>query len=149
MGLSKRLYEEISEFERLALEGETNELEAYIHLKELGEFVETTKKNLTDSALRKVALEGGKTEQFGYLCNSSQKVTWKFDHITAWKDKKKELESIEEKAKLSAQLSDKMQGEHPIENFENNIADTSTGEVMDVAIKTFSAPFLTIKKIGK
>jgi hypothetical protein len=146
MGLSKRLFEEIEQFAELAHEGEANEIETYIHLKELGEFVEAKMDYIKESLIRKVSNENGKLIMLDYEVAVSQKTTWDFKGMKAWVEKKAELSEIETKAKLAAQLNLKI-GNNTKEGFDSGIADSNTGEVLEAAIATYSKPFLTIKKL--
>ena len=149
MGLSKRLYEEIEQFEQDALNGEMNELQAYIELKQFEEFIAEKKKSVSKAAIRIVDLEkDSKTEQFGFIFAKQQKTTWKFDHIAKWDEKKNELTNILDQAKLAYQLSQKNSfSPSDFENPGTQIADANTGEVIDMAIPEFSEPFLKVDKI--
>lgn len=149
MGLSKKLYEEIEQFEQDALNGEMNELQAYIELKQFEEFISEKKKSVSKAAMRLVELEKDyKTEQFGLIFAKQQKTTWKFDHITKWVEKKSELETIQTQAKLAYQLSQKNNfGPSDFDNPGVQIADANTGEVIDMAIPEYSEPFLKVDKV--
>jgi hypothetical protein len=147
MGFSKRLYEEIEQMTQYAINGEINELQAYIDIKELEDYVKFRKELVSKSAIRLVELEkDSKTEQFGYSIACQQKTTWKFDHIQKWVDKKNELSEIENKAKIAAQLNKNYFG-NPIESFENNIANAITGEIIEIAIAQYSKPFIKLDKL--
>ena len=150
MGFSKRLYEEIEQFEQQALNGEINELQAYIELKQFEELIAEKKKNISKCAMRLVELEKDyKTEQFGFVIQRQQKTTWKFDHIQRWIDKKNELTSIQDQAKAAYQLSQKNIGNgiSDFENETNEIANASTGEIIEAAVCEYSEPFLKVDKI--
>ena len=146
MSFSKELYAEVEQLERRALEGEVSELQACIEMKELEEYVELCKKNVGKAAMRVINLEkDSKTEYAGYVFSVQSKKTWKYDHIQVWKEKKNELESIEEKAKAAYLLSQDQFG-NAIENFEG-IASADTGEVIETAICQYSEPFIKIDKL--
>jgi hypothetical protein len=152
MGFSKRLYEEIEQFEQDALNGEINELQAYIELKQFEELIAEKKKNISKAAMRLVELEKDyKAEQSGYIVAKMQKTTWNFKHIAKWVEKKAELSSIEDTAKMAYQLSQKDFGNNTVSDFENNqiesIANASTGEIIEAAIPEYSEPFLKLEKI--
>jgi len=149
MGLSKRLYEEIEQFEQQALNGEINEVGAYFELKQLEDLIKEKKENVSNSAMRLVRLEKDyKLEKDGYIFQIQQKTNWKFDHIKKFVEKKEELKTIMENAKLAYQLSQKNTfSPSDFENPGSQIFDVHTSEVIDIAIPEYSEPFLKIDKI--
>lgn len=133
MSAIKNLFMEIRQLEQQAIDGEINELDAYIEIDDLEKECKRAKDAVKDAAISQAENYGQKIfEHAGRKIEVRNKRSWYFDHIPDWNQKKLDLKSIEEKAKVAATSGLN--------------ASEETGEVIQPAIHKDSTYLAIIKK---
>lgn len=127
---SKEIFEEMREIEMQAIEGDVNELSAFLYFKEVEDAAKEAKERIKGLAIQEAEKLSDKIHS-GYYVEVSSKSTYDYKHIPDWDKKKKELKAIEEQSKAVERSGATINEE--------------TGEVYIPAKKNVST-FLKIKK---
>lgn len=99
MGLSKEVFMQIRELENKALDGEINELEAYIECTKVKNSAESAMKNLKQYALSEFEKYGEKTvNEFDCQIQKSQSGRYSYKHIQEWTESSGRSKAIEKQA---------------------------------------------------
>lgn len=144
MGLSKQLYEEITQLQNCVEEEQIEALEAYIMIRDYQKWIEHKKEQIAQLAFPTLQKQPDlKMLYHGFIVQLSQKATYEFKHIKRWVDKKKELTDIEFDLKANIKKN---------ESFDSQISEFETGFIgdskplLEAAICKYSKPFLTLEK---
>ncbi len=90
---------EIRELENKALDGEVNELEAYIECNKIKNVAESAMKNLKQYALQEYERYNEKTvNRYGCSIQKSQSGRYSYKHIKEWQDANGRSKAIEKQA---------------------------------------------------
>lgn len=99
MGLSKELFMQMRDLENQALDGEFNELEAYIEFVKVKNAAEQGMKNLKQYAITEFEKHGDKTiSMSGCSVQKSQSGRYSYKHLDQWNELNGQAKAIEKQA---------------------------------------------------
>lgn len=99
MGLSKELFMQMRELENKALDGEFNELEAYIEFVKVKNSAEQSMKNLKQYAITEFEKHGDKTVSIkGCSVQKSQSGRYSYKHLEQWNEFNGQVKAIEKQS---------------------------------------------------
>lgn len=99
MGLSKELFMQMRELENAALDGEFNELEAYIEFHKVKNAAEQSMKNLKQYAITEFEKHDSKTvDSFGCSIQKSQSGRYSYKHLHQWTELNGQIKAIEKQS---------------------------------------------------
>ena len=122
------IFNYIQERQNMALEGEINEIEAYRELQEIESAAKLAKGKVSESALYQLDTLGG--YDFGdKTAISTQRTTYKYDHIPEIVSAEKNLKRLKEDSRDA--LKTILEGKGEV--IDGMFLDESTGELIPVA----------------
>lgn len=136
----KTIFDLIEEIKTKALEGEINELEAFIKLSEIEKFAKIAKEEVSEAAITEIRKFDSKTvKEYGYEITASSGGRYNYKHIPEWLDLSNKLKAIEKKAQ-QGYIMTKATGAT------DNLIDVVTGELLPVAEYLPSKMSIKLKK---
>ena len=131
MGLNKRIFTDLREFENEVVEGEVNPLESWSELLELEKLITKTKEAIKPIAITELQ-KYDKYERNGKSFTVSQKTNYDLSGCKFYQNLNSQLKQVKELSVMAAKTG-------------KSIIDENTGEVIEPAIITYSEPFITVK----
>lgn len=108
MSLSKEIFMQIRELENKALDGEIDELHAYIECSKIKSMAESSMKNLKQYALSEFEKYGEKTvDAYGCQIQKSQSGRYSYNHLSSWVDLNGQIKAIEKQSQEAYKQSEK------------------------------------------